>query len=368
METIAVCSPGLRNNTICKKMIEFELCGEKIPVALLEIDALQDRNISEEEVVVKIKAFSCNYRDKSIMLHFYKNCKNKSVSGRLCYYPFGSEFVGIVIRVGNHVTSLQAGDRVIPDGTYPVRESGFQGGLPTNCASQRIQVFHQTQLTKIPDELSDEKAAAFTIAGQTVYSMIRKLQLKAGQNILVTAATSNTSLASIIALSRYNVNIYACSSSDFYLEKLKQIGIKYFFQTSSLENDEKILFPVGFDGFDAVIDPFYDIYLAHVLKYMKFGGKYITCGLYFQNELFKEKELFPMSLEQIMSASTIKNISIIGNCLGEKTDLEHAISDFVDGKFDIPIDSVWRDGDFLSFLERTFHIRKRLGKIVYVYE
>src|SRR5690606_34241348 len=208
---------NFKNNKRCLDYFEFEMSDTVIPIGLLDVDQSLEK-VPENGVLLEVNAFSCNYRDKSILIHSNDKCRNQSVSGHLFYYPIGSEFVGKVVEIGNKVKNLRIGDRVIPDGAYPLKADGTFGGLPTNCASQRIQLLSQAYLKKIPDTMSDEVAASFTIAGQTVYSMLRKLELEAGQNVLVTAATSNTSLAMISALRKYNVNVYACSTSDVNLD------------------------------------------------------------------------------------------------------------------------------------------------------
>ncbi|WP_257668513.1 MDR/zinc-dependent alcohol dehydrogenase-like family protein [Parapedobacter tibetensis] len=367
METVAVCSSNFKKNERCLDYIEFEMCDSVIPIALLDVDQSFEK-VPEDGVVVEINAFSCNYRDKSIVIHSNDKCRNQSVSGNLYYYPVGSEFVGKVVEIGNEVKHLRIGDRVIPDGAYPLKADGTFGGLPTNCASQRFQMLSQAYLKKIPDTMSDEVAAAFTIAGQTVYSMLRKLDLKFGQSILVTAATSNTSLAVISALRKYNVNIYACSTSDANFDKLKELGVNECITKSSLESRETALLTSSFGGFDAVIDPFFDLYLYPVFGHIKNGGKYITCGLYAQNGKFENQNKQQLDFGMFLGTSISQNISIIGNCLGTTSDLDMALKDFEAGIFDIRIDSVWDKSNLLHFFQKTFHQVPRLGKVIFKYD
>ena len=143
------------------------------------------------------------------------------------FYAFGSDFVAEVLTVGSKVDGLQPGDRVINNNQYP--DSGVAGllpGVPTNHSSKELQVFHQAKLLKIPDSISDEMAAGFSIGAQTAYSMLRKLDVRPGENILVTAAKSKTSLFVINALKHRGVNVYATSTSRKFEEKLLAMGDK----------------------------------------------------------------------------------------------------------------------------------------------
>lgn len=364
MKSIALCSPELISHSVCEYAVNLNIYGQTLNIGLLNISGLtSDPNIPDEGVLVKVKAFSCNYRDKSFILSEYRNKIARNTSGKLLYSPFGSEFVGEVIKTGKSVTTLKPGDRVIPDGAYPLKQNGEFGGLPTNYASQALQIFHWSYLLKIPSDLSDEKAAGFTIAGQTVYSMIRRLQLNQGENVLVTAATSNTSLAAITALRQHDVNVYACSTSEKYKKELSELGVRQILPAAAL--DEKQL-PNSL-VFDAVIDPFEDLYCEKVLRHLNIGARYITCGCYQQHPLFAKQTVTSKFTAETLGQCIVRNISLIGNCLGTPQDLQNALKDYSAGKFDIKIDSVWSGKELQPFLNKTFHNQERLGKVIYKY-
>ncbi len=369
MKTVAICNYGLKESDKCVHFINFSLCDNEIPIVLLDVEENFD-SLPEDGVLIEINAFSCNYRDKALLFKFNEQCRNQSVYNTYCYMPFGSEFVGRVIKIGDKVALLSVGDRVIPNGAYPYWANGSSGGLPTNCASQRVQLHHQLSLIKVPECMPDEVAASFTIASQTAYSMVRKLNLEAGENVLVTASSSNTSLAVIMALKKLNINVYACSLTNRYEKEIRKLGVNGFILKSSLEKKEEMdafFKKNGLVGFDAVVDPFFDIYLQKVLGMITVGGKYITCGMYHQSKYYRGEATFSLNLNSL-SHCIIRNISIIGNCLGTSEDLQAAILDYQDGLFNIMIDSVYSGTDLLPFLEKTFHSIPRLGKVVYKYE
>ena len=146
------------------------------------------------------------------------------------FYPLGSEFVGEVIQKGNAVTNLEIGDTVIGNGNYPY--SGYENvkpGLPTNHTSKELDAFHFSKLVKVPKSMPVEVAAGLSLGGQTAYSMIRKLHLQKGEKVLVTAATSNTSLFAINALKHQDVDVYAVTTSPKYKDQLLDLGVKEVF-------------------------------------------------------------------------------------------------------------------------------------------
>ena len=371
MKVIAICNKHIRNTFRDIEVKELLLDGENISIALLKVqDVDHKKYFQPNSVLVRIKAFSCNFRDRVIMHYFNQKCKVLSGSGKYFYSPIGSDFVGEVVDVGSAVTVFKIGDRVIPDAAYPVRNDGFIGGVPSNYASQELNIFRENQLIKVPDNMPDEVAASFTIAAQTTYSMVRKLELKDGANVLVTAATSNTSLAVLSILKNCPVNIYAVSSKgEAVVEKINSISNNVIVIPLSEIIDGSIVENIGPIRLDAVIDPFADLYFDKLLPILNFNAKYIFCGLYRQHESYStvEAEKQRFSFQALLSHCITLNISFIANCLGQREDLEKAIKDYSNGKFDIPIDSIFTENDFLEFFNRGFSTEK-LGKVVLKYQ
>lgn len=367
-----LCHPKVMESRPDAKYSDFLLNERNFTIGLLDIPtkSFPTEDIHEECVLVKKLAFSCNYRDKGMMHLMYDSCVNKSNVSSYFFSPFGSEFCAEIVEVGKKVTGLKSGDRVIPDGTYPLKENQIKGGLPTNYASQRFEILHEKQIMKIPKEMDVVKAAAFTIAAQTVYSMLRKLEIKTGSNVLVLAATSNTSLTALNILKQSDINVYAMTTRSEAEEILIRNGADKVLPSilndgqkckAVLENEKVV--------FDYVVDPFFDLHLTRVLPFMNFNSKYVTCGFYRQHESFPETNSNGSGHYQpILQTLMFRNISVIGNCLGEKSDLENALKDYQERKFDIPIDSLFSGNQVMEFLDRSFNSRERLGKVVYRYE
>jgi len=234
---------------------------------------------------------------------------------------------------------------------------------------------HEAKLIKVPQEMSDEVAGAFSIAAQTTYSMLWKLHLKEGANVLVTAAKSNTSLFAINALKKYHVNVYATTTSMQFERELKEMGVKELIlidpALESFRNNEsieEIISKTG--GFDYVIDPFFDLHIGKVIDVMAHNSKYVTCGLYdqFSSLIGRKLDYRGRNLSEIMGRAIVNNVQIIGNCLGQKEDLQDAIEDYVSGSLEVVIDSVFSGHQVGTFFNRTYNARDRFGKVVYRYD
>jgi NADPH:quinone reductase-like Zn-dependent oxidoreductase len=368
MNTIVVCNKYLQKRKTDIPVFDFSVYNKQILIGIVDIPSLDcKKDFTDDSVLVLVKAFSCNYRDKAMILTFYDLCSNNIEKHKYRYSPFGSEFVAEVLDVGNNVKSFKKGDRVIPDCNYFAYENKFVAyGIPSSFASQRVQLFKENQLMKIPDTMPDKIAASFSISSQTGYSMIRKLNLSANATVLVTAATSNTSLSVIQILNKMGINIYVISSNSNYKDNLLKMGIKSYIPFYALEChllDDYI----KSIRFDAIIDSFFDIYYNYLVPYLVFGGKYIYCGMYRQSEVFDDV-IINARYNHTMIENIAKNITVISNCLGETKDLEQAIVDFKEGLYNIVIDSVYTGRDVIPFMQKTFLQIPRFGKVVYKYE
>lgn len=294
-------------------------------------------------VLVRIKGFSCNYRDLNMIFAAVKKGAPNS------YFAVGSDLTGEIIEIGNGVTRFKVGDRVISDNHYSGLETpGVREGVLTNHASREYQIFPEDGLAKIPDEMPDEVAAAFSIGGQTAYSMLRKLDLRQGSKILVTAAKSNTSLFAIHALRQREVQVYVTSTSRRFESELLSLGVRELIQIepsgrSFLNNEQMIRIISEHGRFEYVFDPFFDLHLHRALEVMAPGGKYITCGFLDQYKKGIGTETLNQSpnVRQTMFGIMSRNLQISGNCSGTTADLNQAIEDYQRGALRVSIDSVF---------------------------
>lgn len=379
MKTVAICGSKVKEIMSADSFVDhLEIEGIKVNCGIIhtkDITFASNDPVFSNHVLFQVKAFSCNYRDKRLIL----DTATSAPANR--FNAVGSEFVGIVLAIGTDVTDLKPGDRVIANNCYP--DSGVTGlpaGVPTNHASKEFRILHRAKLIKIPDVMPNDVAASFSIGGQTSYSMIRKLQLQPEQNILVTSAKSNTSLFVLHALQKYRqqmgIRVYALTSSGKFIDKIQAIGVDRVVQIQP--NSETWIDPETAKsvleetkgGFHGIIDPFSDLHIAKMLPVMKPEAKYITCGLYdqFTDLTGTQPPDIGISPQHLLYTTMIYNLSIIGNCIGLTSDLAQAIADYAQGNLPVAIDSVYKGKDVVPFFDRMYNSPDRFGKVVYSYE
>ncbi|GLR12406.1 hypothetical protein GCM10007907_11960 [Chitinimonas prasina] len=359
-QTAASLAPALRQRaTLHGTQVDFALVEQRDA----DFDAQDPKHA--HSVLVQVRAFSCNYREKARFLDIAQKPAGKG------YLVLGSEFAGTVLKTGPAVHHLRVGDRVCGNGS--VEPGQDQPGLTTQRASSERQVHHQDKLFRLPDSMSLVEGAAFSIGAQTAYSMVRRLPAEGMQHVAITAAASNTSLFAIRALLARGCQVHALTTSASLEPHLRKLGVQH---CCVLGRDgsyphllQNHLANLGLSGFDAVLDPFSDIYLRKLLPFVRRFGSYVTCGVY-QQFAEQQPDAFVhegLTVAEVFSLLIRKSISLVGNNLGTTADLEQAVADYAAGRLHINLDTVVTDGDLGRFIERSYLAPDRLGKVVFDY-
>lgn len=321
-------------------------------------DAEDPKN--RDYVLVRVTAFSCNYRDKAILVENYNLIKK---SGRL-FVPFGSEFSAKIVSVGSDVRDFFIGDTVISDCTYPGSgQDKVLPGVATNFASLGWLRLHKNKIIRAPKSLDSNEAACFSLGAQTASSMIRRSRLlENGGKPLVLSARSNTSLFIIQQLLSHGITPLCLSTSEWSEKEIYKISPSRVELLNNEINHKSIIdYKITH-----VFDPFFDMNIGYALNYLQTNGTYITCGLRDQHPLLSTKT--PNDAESVvrdaLKMSILKNVSILGNCLGTKEDLESAIQLQDTKGREIIIDQNYRLEESVDFLQRSFFDPSRFGKCV----
>lgn len=341
-------------------------CGREFTAA----SPFDPQRAHRAHALVRVRAVSCNYRDRAIIT-------SSANIPTARFASFGSEFVAEVVAVGADVTSLRAGDRVVPDCHYegrPQHSTGVPAGVPTNRAARRMHVLHSTQLQRIPEALGDEVGAAFALNAQTAYSMVRRAQVRSGATVLVTSASSNLSLAVLGALRSHDVRVFVTTTSAESAQRLRVAAgaiedvVVVGRALDGFRGDAALgEMAEAAGGFDFVFDPFFDLHLERSVEVMRPFGTYVTCGLAGQTTGSAASAGIerPLAMAPVMLEVMRKNLTLIGNCIGVSADLTRALEDYCAGRVGVTVDSVFSGESVAPFLDRTYNDPDRFGKVVF---
>jgi NADPH:quinone reductase-like Zn-dependent oxidoreductase len=211
---------------------------------------------SEDEVLVKVKAFSINPVD-------IKTRNGKGVAAKLKETNpmiLGWDFSGIVIKVGESVSSFKKSDEVFGFINFPE---------PGKTYSEYVAA-QESQLAIKPSNVSFEEAAAASLAALTAWQILKdRAGIKPGDNVLIHAAAGVVGHYAIQMsrhLGAYVIGTASGENKDFIINLGASEHIDY-----EKQNFEEVLKDIDF-----VLDTRGGDYIDRSLKVLKPGGTIIS--------------------------------------------------------------------------------------------
>jgi NADPH2:quinone reductase len=224
----------------------------------LEIGELPEPVPGEGEVAIRVSAAALNFFDTLIVRGKYQTRPD------LPFSP-GGEVAGKIVRVGPGVQGLSTGQRVAACPGY--------GGC-----REKI-VIAADNVLPLPDGISDETAAAITVAyGTAIHGLEDRGHIKPGQTVLVLGATGGAGLAAVEVAARLGANVVAAGTSDDKLKICAERGAKTLLNLTSIDVKEAVRALAGGKGPDIIYDCIGGPYAEPALRSIAWGGRYLVVG------------------------------------------------------------------------------------------
>jgi NADPH:quinone reductase-like Zn-dependent oxidoreductase len=232
------------------------------------------------DVLVRMKAFSLNYRDLLLVKGQY-NPKLKLPITLL------SDGMGEVAAVGEGVTRFKVGDRVAPtfmqswiagELTDAKAKSPLGGGVEGVMAEYRV--FDEDGLVAVPSHLSEEEAATLPCAAVTAWNaLVTSGHVKAG-DVMLTQGTGGVSLFAMQFAKLLGARVIITSSSDEKLARARELGADDGINYKTTEAwDEKVRELTGGVGVDHVVELGGAGTFAKSLRAVRTGGTISLIGV-----------------------------------------------------------------------------------------
>ena len=216
--------------------------------------------------VVDVKACGVNFPDVLIIEDKYQFKPER---------PFapGGEIAGIVRSVGEGVTNVAPGDRVLGN-------TGW-GGMAEQLSLEAAR------LVKIPDTMPFDDAAAFIMTYGTSYHALKdRADLKPGQTLLVLGAAGGVGLAAVELGKQMGARVIAAASSqekiDLCVKHGADAGVVYgrgpFDRDGQKQLAEQFKQALGPAGADVIYDAIGGDYAEPALRSIAWEGKYLVVG------------------------------------------------------------------------------------------
>jgi NADPH:quinone reductase-like Zn-dependent oxidoreductase len=232
------------------------------------------------EVVIKVRAVSLNYRD----LLMIKGQYNPRLP--LPRVPV-SDGAGEVVAVGESVTRVQVGERVMGnffqrwiDGRpTPEKTRSALGGDVDGMLAEYVAL-DEKGVVRAPDNLSDEEAACLPCAALTAWNaLFGEGDLQAGESVLV-QGTGGVSLFALQFARMRGARVIATSSSDAKLERVRALGASETINYRTTPDwDKRVMELTNRAGVDYVVEVGGAGTLQKSLNAVKMGGTVCLIGV-----------------------------------------------------------------------------------------
>ncbi|MFJ2774380.1 SDR family NAD(P)-dependent oxidoreductase [Streptomyces sp. NPDC087300] len=177
----------------------------------------------------------------------------------------GGEGAGVVLEVGEGVTGLVPGDRVM---------GLFAGGIgPVTLADA-------TMVAKVPAGLGFAQAAALPVAYLTAYYGLADLAgLRSGESLLVHAAAGAVGNAAVQLARHWGAEVHATASPPKW-DAVRALGVprERIASSRTLDFEPHVLRQTGGEGVDVVLNSLAGEFVDASLRLLPRGGRFIEMG------------------------------------------------------------------------------------------
>jgi NADPH:quinone reductase-like Zn-dependent oxidoreductase len=324
----------------------------------IKIGEFPTPEIGENEVLVKVKAFSLNHLDIWVM------------EGMMPFdipLPkiFASDASGIVEKVGKAVKNVKAGDEVI---VYPGISCGYcekcLSGKDNECSQFRVLGVLENGVSaeyvkvpavnvfRKPKGLSFEEASGIGITYTTMWhSIVTRGRIEQGDTVLIHGGGSGVGTAGIQVAKLFNAKVITTVGDDWKIEKAKEIGADFVINYKKENFVERVKEITKSELCDIVIDHIGAETFNNSLACGKKGARIIT----FVTTTGAETNI---NLRAVFG----KNQTIHGIYLGTKGEVFRYLKLFPE-RLKTVVDSVFQFEDVKLAYEKLLS-RQFFGKIV----
>ena len=197
----------------------------------------------------------------------------------------GSDCAGEIAELGEGVTGWKVGERVLPlphhvdwdKGSFDMLGENRNGAMAEYC------VVRASQLMRLPDNVSDEDAAALPCAYGTAHRMLHtRGQIQAGERILILGASGGVGNACVLLAKAAGLHVIAAAGDEEKCHKLQALGADETIDYSQTAFDAYIREKTGSllrgGGVDVVVNfTAGDTWLPS-MRCVKRFGRLLCCG------------------------------------------------------------------------------------------
>jgi NADPH:quinone reductase-like Zn-dependent oxidoreductase len=324
-------------------------------------EEIDDPEIQPGYVRVRTQATALNHLDLWVV---------RGLPGRELQMPhvLGSDGAGIVEETGEGVSRFSVGDRVMINAVLSCGDCEFciQGeqsmcvrlcllGEQVGGTHAELLVLAAANLEKIPENISFQEAAAFSLVFQTAWRMLKtRAGLQSGDDVFIHGIGGGVSSAALNIVKCAGGRAFVSSSSDEKLQQAKEMGADFGYNYTQTDVVQEVMGETGKRGVDIVVDSVGAATWVQSLKLAAKGGKIVTCGA-----------TSGPSPETAIRLIFWNQLEILGSTMSNRKEHQEIIALLGQGKLKPVIDQEFALSEGRSALEHLQN-QKQFGKVVLI--
>src|ERR1700692_1018125 len=324
---------------------------------VLMYEEVPDPQPRKDQVLVRVKACSLNHLDVWV---------RKGLPGVKLPHILGSDIAGEVAQVGEYVSGLKSGQRVLiapmhfcghcvaclagmqnQCREFTVLGNGVDGG---NCELIDVPA---ANVIPIPDALDFNQAASVPLVFVTAWHMLVGLAgVRGGQTVLVLGASSGVGIAAIQIAKLFHCRVITTAGDEAKLEKGRALGADFGINHYQQKISEEVRRITNKEGVDIVIEHVGAATWDERVRSLKTGGTLVTCGATTgPNVALDLRHLFA------------RQLTLLGSYMGTMAELHEVLGHVFAGRLKPVVDRVFPLSEIRAaheYLEKS----QMFGKVV----
>jgi NADPH:quinone reductase-like Zn-dependent oxidoreductase len=324
------------------RTIKFAQPGGPEVLEFIEVEAPPP---GPREVRIKVKAIGINRADS-----MWRN--DKYVESPILPPGLGYDAAGVVDAVGNDVTDFTVGDKVSTIPAFSLNKYSTYG---------EVILAPDHAVVKHPELLSFVEAASVWMMFLTAYgALVFDAQVKAGDFVIIPAASSSVGLAAIQIANYAGATPIALTRTSEKQQRLREVGAAHVIVTQGQDIVAEVMCITGGIGARVVFDPVGGPDFPKLIAALTFQGT-----VYIYGALSEDDTPIPV-LGMIGKMPTVKGYSIrlvAGDAEHRKVAVEYVTKGLAGGALKPVIDRTFKFDEMVE-VHRYLENGGQFGKIV----
>lgn len=295
----------------------------KDPKQVVKIEDIDVPKIKANEVLIKVESAAYNYNDLWAIWGDPVKTPLPHISG--------SDVAGNVVEVGEEVTKFKVGDRVVSHSNMSCRVcEQCTAGKEYDCKDRQIWGFQtgplwggfaqythlpEVNVSKLPDNVSFDDAAAVSMVGMTAWHMlVGRTKIIPGQTVLIMGGTSGVGMVGIQIAKLYNCNVIATAGNQQKMDKCIELGADHVVNHREADWYKKVRNITNKEGVDVVFEHIGKNVFPQEVSLLKMGGTLVATGA---------TTGYDSSID--LRYLFFKGTNLLGSTQGTKAELEQVI-------------------------------------------